>query len=158
MGRAVRKHSQKRILGELASIQERLRDLLLRAITHRRDASSWPSGIKPKTNVYEDEDRIVFTLELPGVDRKDIDVSLYGDLLTVRGERKLSTEQQKADLRWSECVKGSFVTSFHLPEDADADSTQVEYDNGVLRIEVHKKSSRHKRIPVEPAASPVLAA
>jgi HSP20 family protein len=154
----MRKHSQKRILGKLASIQERLGDLLLRAITHRREASGWPSGIKPKTNVYEDKDRIVFALELPGVERKDIDVSLYGDLLTVRGERKLTSEQQKANLRWSECVKGSFVTSFHLPEDADTETLQVEYDNGVLRIEIPKKGSRHKRIPVEPAPSPVLTA
>jgi HSP20 family molecular chaperone IbpA len=54
--------------------------------------------------------------------------------------------------------QGIFRHIVPLPEDADADSMQVEYDNGVLRIKVHNKSSRHKRIPAEPAPSPVLAA
>jgi HSP20 family protein len=151
-------HSQKHVFEELASIQQRLADLFRRMVARRGKAASWPSAIKPRTNVYDDKDRTVFTLELHGVERKDIQVSLYGDLLTVRAECKLTSQEQKSNLRWSECVKGSLVSSFYLPEDADVNAIQVEYENGILRIEVLKRSyTESKRIPIRPD-SPVAAA
>lgn len=152
-------HSQKRVFGELAAIQQRLADLFQRALVRRGKAGNWPSTIKPKTNVYEDKDRIVFTLELPGVERRDIDVSLYDDLLTVRAQRKLTSQEQKANFRWSECIKGAFVSTLYLPEDADASAIEVEHENGLLRIEVPKKSfTQNKRIPIQPNSPGVATA
>jgi HSP20 family protein len=113
MDSAMSNKSQERVFEELAAIQRRLADLFGRVVG-RGKAGNWPSAIKPRTNVYEDKDRLVFTLELPGVEKRDIHVSLYGDLLTVRAERKLTSQEQKSNLRWSECVKGSFVSSFYL--------------------------------------------
>ncbi len=150
--------SRKRVFGELAALQQRLADLFLRVLVRTGKISNWSLGIKPRTNVYDDQDKIVFTLELPGVERKDIDVSLYGDLLTVRAERKLTSQEQKASLRWSECVKGSFVSSFNLPEDADVNAIQVAHENGLLRIEVPKRSfAQNKRIPIQPGSPSVAA-
>lgn len=151
-------HSQKRVFGEFAAIQQRLADLFRRALVRRGQPGNW-SAIKPKTNVYEDKDRIVFTVELPGVERRDIEVSMYGDMLTVRAERKLTSQEQKANLRWSECVKGAFVSTLYLPEDADASAIEVEYENGLLRIEVPKKSfTQNKRIPIKPNSPGVATA
>lgn len=152
------KLSRKLDLGEMAAIQQRLTELFLRMLLRSGKVSTSPIVIKPKTNVYEDKDKIVFTVELPGVERRDIEVSVYGDLLTVRAERKLMSQQEKANFRWSECVKGSFVSSFYLPADTEPGAIAVEYENGLLRIRVPKKSfGQNNRIPIR-ADSPSMAA
>lgn len=141
--------SRQRVVEEIALLQKRLSDLFRRAALGRNERSGSSLEIRPKTIVYEDQDKVVLTLELPGVERKDVDVSLYGDLLTVRAERKLHKEEQSSTIRWSECLKGSFVSSFYLPADAEANAIQVEYENWVLRIEVPRKSFlEKKRIPI----------
>ena len=152
-------HCQKRIFAELAAIQQRLADLFQRGLVRRGKPGNWPSAIKPKANVYEDKDRIVFPVELPGVERRDIEVSLDGDMLTVRAARKLTSQEQKANLRWSECVKGALVSTLYLPEDDDENAIEVEDENGLLRIEVPKKSfTQNKRIPIKPNSPGVATA
>lgn len=141
--------SRQRVLEELALIQKRLSDLFRRAALRKNEHSGSSLEIRPKTNVYEDQEKIVLTLELPGVEKKDVNVSLYGELLTVRAERKLHKEEQQSTIRWNECLKGSFVTSFTLPAEVEPAAIEVEYENGLLRIQVPRKSFvENKRIPI----------
>ncbi|PPE66704.1 Hsp20/alpha crystallin family protein [Caldimonas caldifontis] len=89
-------------------------------------------------DVYEDENRLVVRLEVPGMDKKDFDVQVRDDLLIVRGEKRF--EQESSDGRWRvlQCAYGSFERSVPLPVAVKAEQAQARYRDGVLRIELPK--------------------
>jgi len=83
-------------------------------------------------------------VEIPGVDPKDIDVSLSGDTLFIRGEKKPETEEKGEDYHLLERNYGTFVRSIHLPVEVQNDKISASYKNGVLTI-VFPKSERTQK-------------
>jgi HSP20 family protein len=79
-------------------------------------------------------------LELPGVDGEDITLTVADGLVSVRGEKKTSREEQGETWYFSERQFGSFSRSFRLPPDADEEGVQASLKDGVLTVEVPKKS------------------
>jgi HSP20 family protein len=149
---------KQKLFGQLTRIEQRVADLYRRMQARRDSPTAWPPAIRPKTDVYQDDHKLVLSIELPGVQQKDIDVSVYGDLLTIRVERKLTWQEQKANLHWSECVKASLARSFYLPEDADGSSIQIEYEKELLRVTIGKKNLvSSRRITVNSGASSLAA-
>lgn len=101
------------------------------------------AGMKfaPRVEVSENEKGYVITAELPGLSKEDVQVTLDGSVLTIKGEKKDEQENKKDGYYYSERVYGSFARSLELPTDADPSKLKASFKNGVLRIEVEKQES-----------------
>lgn len=92
----------------------------------------------PAIEMFEKEDRYVVKAELPGMEEEDIDVSVTGDILTIKGERKAESEVKDEDYYCCESSYGSFSRSVALPSSVDADKIQANYEQGVLELNLPK--------------------
>src|ERR1700686_5572873 len=77
------------------------------------------TALAPPGDIYEDEHNIILKIEVPGIDEKDIDVSVQNNTLTVHGERKIEMEEKEENFRRVERQYGSFTRSFTLPSSVD---------------------------------------
>jgi HSP20 family protein len=106
----------------------------------------------PPLDIYESQERFVVTLELPGIDPADVEVSVDDSVLTVKGERKLSSETSEENFHRIERRYGQFVRSLSLPSTADAEHIEASFDKGVLTIQVPKvEQAKPKKITVKAA-------
>ena len=103
--------------------------------------------LSPNIDVAESKDAIEVTAELPGVDEKDVDVTLADDVLTIRGEKKSEREEQDKDKNWHvvERSYGSFSRAIPLPFEPDATKVEAKFDKGVLRIHLPKSEETTKK-------------
>ena len=103
----------------------------------------------PASDVTESDTEVTVKAELAGVDPKDVDVTVSGNVLSLSGEKEESHEDQGADFYRSERSFGSFRRRIELPESVDPDNVSASYDNGVLSIRLAKKQDvRPRKIPV----------
>lgn len=109
----------------------------------------FPSEWQPTVDVKETRRQFKIVVDIPGVEPKDIEVSMENDCLTVRGERKEETEKEEENRHIKECSYGVFERRFRLPDTADGKKITAKGTNGVLTITVgKKKASNPKRIAV----------
>jgi HSP20 family protein len=103
--------------------------------------------LSPKIDVSESQDAIEVTAELPGIDEKDVDITLADDVLTISGEKKTEREEQDKDKNWHvvERSYGSFSREIPLPFDPDATKVEAKFDKGVLRIRLPKPAEATKK-------------
>lgn len=94
----------------------------------------------PAVNFAEDDKTYSVTVELPGMDEKDIDISLVGRTLTIKGEKSEANEEKKKGYYLAERRFGSFERAFQLPEDADCDSISAKCDKGLLSLIMAKSA------------------
>ncbi len=96
--------------------------------------------LSPKIDIAESKDAIDVTAELPGVDEKDLDVTLANGMLTIRGEKKTERDEQDKDKNWYvvERSYGSFSRTIPLPFDPDPAKVEAKFDKGVLHIHLPK--------------------
>ncbi len=92
----------------------------------------------PALDVKEGEKEFIVTAELPGMEEKDIDVSIMGDRLTISGEKKEEKEEKKKNYYRMERSFGSFSRVIPLPEGIDSDKAQAEFKKGVLTVTLPK--------------------
>lgn len=92
----------------------------------------------PAMDVHETKDDLVVALEVPGVEEKDVDVSITGDVLTVRGERRPRPELKDERLHWMESVHGKFERMVTLPVRVQTDKVRATYHAGILEIRLPK--------------------
>ena len=110
------------------------------------EATNWA----PEVNVYEDTEHLYLETQLPGVDLKDVNVSVNDRTLEIRGERKIEHENNEAGYHLREARYGTFARSFNLPKYVDANKAKATYDKGVLIVKVLKQEeAKPKSIPVE---------
>jgi HSP20 family protein len=93
----------------------------------------------PRVDVKEEDKRFVILADIPGVDPKDIDVSMDKGILTIRGERKSESKEQNGKLTRVERSYGAFYRRFALPDSADAEGISANGRHGVLEISIPKK-------------------
>ncbi len=93
----------------------------------------------PSVDVSEAEDKIMVKAEIPGMDSKDIDISLSGDILTIKGEKKSEREETKENYHLVERSYGTFARSLRLPVGVEADKIEASYKQGVLTVTCPKK-------------------
>jgi HSP20 family protein len=106
----------------------------------------------PSMDVYETDDEIVATLELPGIEPDEVAVSVEGSTLTISGRRKFSSEVKGESYHRVERRYGSFTRAITLPHTADTERVNANFDNGVLTIEVAKaEKAKPKKIQVKAA-------
>ncbi len=101
-------------------------------------AMAGDGGRTPAFDVSENDRQLKIQADLPGVDEKDVDVTLVHDLLTIRGEKKAEREETKEHHHLSERSYGSFMRSFRLPFEPDPDQVEASFDKGVLTITLPK--------------------
>lgn len=110
-------------------------------------------NILPSIDVTETDKEIVVTAEMPGLERKDVDISLENDTLTIRGEKKEQADQGDRNVQLSERRYGAFYRVLQLPPGIDPSSVQATMSNGVLKITIPKPArSEAKKIEVKEAA------
>lgn len=103
----------------------------------------------PALNVTEEGDQIVVEAEVPGVDPKDIEVTVHEDMLTIKGKKEETTEQKEKSFFHSERRFGSFARRVRLPDVVDEDHVKATSADGVLRIELRRSpTAQPRRIPV----------
>ena len=96
--------------------------------------SSWT----PAVDIKEENDRFVLTADIPGVEPKDIEVTMADGVLTIRGERKHESEKESNGYKRVERSYGSFYRRFSLPDSANADDITAKGNNGVLEVVIPK--------------------
>jgi HSP20 family protein len=104
----------------------------------------------PSMDIAETENAIEATLEIPGVDEKDIKVRVAGDRLIVSGEKKMETRKQEKDWHVMERRYGSFYRSVQLPFEPATDATAAYYSKGVLHLTVQKPPAKVKAVKTIP--------
>jgi HSP20 family protein len=110
------------------------------------------SGWGPRLDLAESADDVAVNVELPGVDPKDIEIDVSGNMLTIRGEKKEEKEEKRRDHHYVERTYGSFYRSVQLPGSADPDKVNAAFKNGVLTITVAKRpEAKAKKITVRHA-------
>ena len=102
----------------------------------------------PSVDIKEDNDKIVFKTDLPGVDEKDIKVTIEDGTLMLSGERKFEKETEKENFHRVERSYGSFRRSFTLPETVDEDKVSASYRKGVLELTLPKLKSNGNKVKV----------
>ncbi len=138
-------------LGLFRSEMNRLMDRFFENPWSLLDEDAFPPafGWAPSFDVTDGEKDVTVRAEIPGVDPKDVEVTVSGTLLTISGEKKESREEKGENVRRSECGYGAFRRSVELPEGALADQVTAEHANGILTVRVAKsKAAAAKRIPV----------
>jgi HSP20 family protein len=93
----------------------------------------------PRVDIKEEEKRFVILADIPGVDPKDIEISMNKGILSIKGERKSQNSEQTGKLSRNECSYGAFYRRFALPDSADADGVSANGKHGVLEISIPKK-------------------
>jgi HSP20 family protein len=105
---------------------------------------SLPRGSFPAVNVGASPDKLEVYLFVPGVDPKQLEISIQQNLLTVSGERKISQKDDKATYR-QERFSGEFRRAITLPEDVAADGVDARYRDGVLQISIPRREQARPR-------------
>jgi HSP20 family protein len=97
-------------------------------------------GWMPAMDVFEKDDRFVVKAELPGMKDDDIDVSVIGDTLSIKGEKKTETEVKDEDYYRCERSYGTFYRSIPLPSNVDVNKIEASFDDGVLEVTLPKSA------------------
>lgn len=111
------------------------------------------AAFAPRVDVKETDAEVRVTAELPGVEEKDVEVSLSGDVLTIKGEKKEEKEEKGEERYRLERSYGSFRRSFSLPCEVNSEKATATYKKGVLTITLPKVAEAKKKatIAVKPA-------
>lgn len=108
------------------------------------------SAWMPAVDIKEEESQFIITADVPGVDPKDIDVTMENGMLTIKGERQLESDAKENGYRRFERVHGTFYRRFSLPDYADADNISANCKAGVLTVTVPKAEAvKPRRIEVQ---------
>jgi HSP20 family protein len=137
---------------EFEEIQNRLNSVL-GLPTFRRDGDkeqSKPTQWAPAVDITEDEKEYLIKAELPEVQKEHVKVTVENGILAISGERKFEKEVSGKKYHRIERSYGSFVRSFGLPEDADADKVEAKFSDGLLKVHVAKsEAAKPKQIEVK---------
>jgi HSP20 family protein len=148
---------------DLMSIQNELNRLFDRTMSgsgsepqgdgrHELATASQRSWVPP-LDVYEADDKIELSLDLPGIEPENVDVTVEDSTLTVSGSREFRADVDEDGFRRVERRYGSFARSLGLPATADAEHIDASFDKGVLTITIPKhEESKPKRIEIKASA------
>ena len=119
----------------LSDLQDDLNRVFNRSLTKRRD---WESTFSPVIEVREEADHYLLHADLPGLQREDFSISVEGNTLTLKGERKEVQESKEKNYRYSERLYGSFSRTLDFPTEIEADKIKATFKNGVLEVALPK--------------------
>ena|ERR1044072_1036951 len=129
-------------LHDLVTLQDRMNRLFEDASQRRGEAEKTDevegADWYPAADVFETESEFTVAVDLPGIDRASLDISLDDNRLTIKGERggDGTTRHQR------ECPRGKFLRTFSVPGSVDQESIRAEYKDGVLQVHLPKRAER----------------
>ena len=136
---------------EVASLQDRVNSLFQDFAGDNQAVTA--AAFAPAVDVYENGEKVVLKLDVPGIKEEDLDIRVENQTLSVRGERKFEKEEKEENFHRIERRYGSFFRSFSLPTTVDTENVDASYNAGVLKLELKKKASAQPRqIKVSSAA------
>ena len=97
------------------------------------------ADFSPAIDIHEEKDALVVSAELPGLKREEIEISLDGDVLSLKGERKFEKDEQNKKFHRVERSYGAFVRYFQLPTTIDPEKIEAKLADGVLTLRLPKK-------------------
>ena len=132
---------------DFSTLQDRINRIFQDSVNRGgSDEALTTSNFAPPVDVYEDEHDITLKIEVPGIDEKDINVSIENNTLTVRGERRFEKDEKEENFQRIERMFGSFTRSFTLPNTVDPEQVSAHYEKGVLRIRLAKKAEAKPKL------------
>ena len=141
---------------DMVTLRERMNKLFEDMAASRGEekelaTSSWA----PAVDIYETENEVVLTAEIPGIEEKDVEIKVEDNTLTLRGERKFEKETKEENYHRIERAYGSFFRSFSLPNYVDQDKIEAQHENGVLKIRMPKRSElKPRKVKILKPATP----
>jgi HSP20 family protein len=116
-------------------VESRMRKMLDSVITpFDGDLVTQPIGFLPAAEIVEKDDQIVLTAELPGLEKKDVEIIVDDDVLTLRGEKLEEKKEEDKKFHLYERTYGTFQRSFTVPRGVDPAKITAEFDKGILKI------------------------
>ena len=132
---------------DFSTLQDRVNRIFRESFSPERpDEALTTSNFAPPVDVYEDEHNITLKIEVPGIDEKDINVSIENNTLTVHGERRFEKDEKEENFHRVERMYGSFTRSFTLPNTVDPEQVSAHYEKGVLKIRLAKKAEAKPKL------------
>jgi len=135
---------------ELTSMRREMERLWDRFFSETPLANPFLEEWQPKADITETKDAIVVKAELPGVEPKDLEVTISGDILTIKGEKEKEEEKKDEKYHYTERYRGSFERSFRIPAEIQEDKIEASFDKGILTVTLAKTAeAKTKEIKVE---------
>ncbi len=135
---------------EIGTLRKEMDSLLNRFFAKSPLAEAWGEEWAPSMDIKESASSIVVQAELPGMEVKDLDISLTENVLTIKGEKKKEEESKEEHHYFSERYYGMFQRSFRLPSSVQADKVEASFEKGVLKIVLPKtEEARRKEIKIK---------
>ncbi len=131
--------------GELSSFRKEMDRLWSRLLGETPFARTLTEEWLPSVDVSETKDNIVVKAELPGLEAKDVNVSISGDLLTIKGEKKKEEEEKDEHHYCAERYYGPFQRVFQVPTGVKADKIEATFKKGVLKVTLPKVEEAKKK-------------
>ena len=100
----------------------------------------------PAVNIREDEKKFTLDLAVPGMDKKDLQIEIHEDVITISSEHKEEKEESRDDFKRREFSYASFCRSFYLPENVNKDKIEAKYNDGILTVELPKEVEEKAKI------------
>ena len=100
----------------------------------------------PKVDISETKDNFLITADLPGIDEKNVNITLDDGMLTIKGEKKTDTEDKQGEFYSRERSYGEFQRSFEVPETIDENKIDASFSNGVLKVKMPKTPEAKKEV------------
>jgi HSP20 family molecular chaperone IbpA len=119
------------------------------ALDLQRDSAVQAPGFAPRLEVVESESEFLVTAELPGLEEKDFEIEVHGNVLTVRGEKRSETTGEQKGRHFSERIYGEFRRAVGLPVEVSSEKASASFKNGVLTVTLPKaETAKVRHIPV----------
>jgi HSP20 family protein len=137
---------------ELSNFRKEMDRLWNRAFGEAALGKAFETEWQPSADIVETADSITVKAELPGLEPKDIEVTLSGDLLTIKGEKKKEEEKKDEKFHRTERFYGMFERSFRLPTGIKMDKVEANFDKGILTITLPKTEeakTKEIKIPIK---------
>jgi HSP20 family protein len=138
-------------LHDLVSLQDRMNRLFEDASQRRAHDANLNDEVEsadwyPAADVYEDDNNYVVAVDLPGIDRASLDISVDDDRLTIKGQRDgQGTKQHR-----QECPRGKFLRTFSVPSSVDQNAINADYKEGVLKVFLPKRpEQKSQRVEIK---------
>ena len=140
---------------DMMTLRDAMGQLFEESMVRRSPFGVWPFGRRedaatPAVDMYETEGEVMVKASLPGLKPEEVDITITGNALEIRGETKEETEEKRGDYYYKERSFGTFQRSLTLPVEIKADEAEAAFENGVLTLKMPKaEQAKAKQIKIQ---------
>ena len=140
---------------DMMTLRDAMGQLFEESMVRRSPFGAWPFGRReeasmPAIDMYETEGDVMVKASLPGLKPEEVDITITGTALEIRGETKEETEEKRGDYFYKERSYGAFQRSLTLPVEIKADEAEATFENGVLTLKMPKaEQAKAKQIKIQ---------